>query len=411
MNQSSAGLFQDLGIHINREIVVVIDPGHGGLNGGADDGASYDGRTERFINLQTANAMYDELSQYDNVKVYLTRNSPDVQMSLKERAQFAQSVGADYLISLHFNASESHLLYGSEVWIPSVGNYYVEGYKIGDAVLKEFRTLGLNIRGIKTRVGDDGDEYYGIIRESEKLGINSVIIEHCHLDNSNDSRFCDSETDFVQFGKADATALAKYLGLSSSKLSVDYSAYQNVNINVPGSRVYQDSTPPDRCNVELAKNVKGDGNLEFCIEAYDSQSGLNYYSYSLDGGNSYSDLFVWNDNDGDGAINVILNGIHVNNAELVVRVYNKYDLFTESNMLTVSGIKEEENGHTDTENTTDSLPGTTETTHDFNTETKDLSHEASRYDNKDKLGIGAVLVCLGVCLTAILVKKLGKHGR
>lgn len=400
MNQSNAELLNTVGANINREIVVVIDPGHGGLNGGADDGAVYNGVTERFINLQTARAMYDELSQYDNIRVYLTHDSADVQMSLKERAQFAQSVGADYLISLHYNASESHLHYGSEVWIPSVGNYYVEGYKFADTVLKEFREMGLNSRGIKTRVGDGEDEYYGIIRESEQLGINAVIIEHCHIDNNYDSQYYDSDEDLAQFGKADATALAKYFGLSSSRLSVDYSAYQNVNVNVPEKRVYQDTTPPDICNVALAESVKGDGNLEISIEAADIQSELIYYSYSLDGGDSYSDLFVWNDIDGDGIMNVILSGVSVNQANLVVRVYNKYDYYTESNMLTINDIngmgKEEIIGNSD------NILYTTGT---------GTEHGDVWYNTGERIGIGAALIIAGIFITVILVKRFGKHGR
>ena len=206
-----------------NDVVIVIDPGHGGTKGGADDGGYNDNVMERFINIQTAKAMYDELSQYDNVKVYLTHDNPDIQMSLKQRAEFAKSVGADYLVSLHYNASESHAIYGSEVWIPSVGSYYVKGYQLADLVLEEFENMGLYNRGIKTRVGDDGDEYYGIIRENEKLDIPAIIIEHCHLDHVNDSEYCDEDADFELFGKSDATAVAKYFGLTSSKKGVDYS--------------------------------------------------------------------------------------------------------------------------------------------------------------------------------------------
>ena len=80
---------------MEHELVIVIDPGHGGTQGGADDGASYDGITERYINVATAKAMYEELSTYEGVTVYLTHDSPDTQMSLRERAEFAKSVNAD----------------------------------------------------------------------------------------------------------------------------------------------------------------------------------------------------------------------------------------------------------------------------------------------------------------------------
>ncbi len=392
MHRSDIHKLGDVEVHMNKETVVVIDPGHGGLEGGADDGAAYNGLTERFINMQTAKAMYEELSQYDNVRVYLTHDDADVQMSLRERAEFAGSVNADFLISIHYNASESHLFYGSEVWIPSVGSYYAEGYKLADAVLKEFQAMGLNSRGIKTRVGDDGDEYYGIIRESEKLGINAVIIEHCHIDNQNDGKYFDSEEDFVRFGKADASAAAKYLRLSGSALSVDYSGYENVAVNEPEHRVYQDTTPPKQCDVTLAETVKGDGSLEFTIEAADDESGIGYYSYSLDGGNSYSDLFVWNDSDGDGKINVIVSNVDRETAELTVRVYNPYNLLTESEVVTVSRIMKNLNSDNVSMVTKDSF-----------------YHEKIWYNNVYRYGFSVILILAGICVTAVLVRKLRRH--
>lgn len=400
MRRSDTNIWNDVGVHSDKEIVVVIDPGHGGLEGGADDGAGYNELTERFINMQTAGAMYDELSQYDNVRVYLTHADADVRMSLRERAEYAKSVGADYLISLHYNASESHIFYGSEVWIPSAGSYYVEGYKLADAVLKEFQTMGLKTRGIKTRVGDDGEEYYGIIRESEKLGINAVIIEHCHIDNNHDGKYFDSEEDFIHFGKADATAVAKYLGLSGSRLSVDYSTYENVEVKEPEGRVYQDTTPPERCNVALTENVKGNGNLEISIEATDNESEIGYYSYSLDGGSSYSDLFAWDDSNADDKMDIIIQNVNRNEAALVVRVYNQYNLHTESGILTINGINngtgERMNGNAD---------------NSALVETEGFNGKKVWYNDKVRLGLGIFLIITGICVMAILMKKVRARKR
>ena len=77
-------------------LVIVLDPGHGGEN----EGLKHRGLIEKDMNLVTANAMRDELMQYENVEVYIT-NPEKADMSLKERAQYADSVGADILISLH----------------------------------------------------------------------------------------------------------------------------------------------------------------------------------------------------------------------------------------------------------------------------------------------------------------------
>ncbi|MCR5640515.1 MAG: N-acetylmuramoyl-L-alanine amidase, partial [Lachnospiraceae bacterium] len=97
---------------VDEEVVVVIDAGHGGENLGAKD---Y-GRLEKELTLVTAQAMYDALIQYDGVKVYMTRTA-DTDLSLEQRAQFAKDVQADFLFSVHYNASDSHRQFGSEVLV------------------------------------------------------------------------------------------------------------------------------------------------------------------------------------------------------------------------------------------------------------------------------------------------------
>ena len=54
-------------------IVVVIDPGHGGSNLGAE----IDGRIEKDMNLKVAKAMYKHLSLYEGVDVYLTHEEDE----------------------------------------------------------------------------------------------------------------------------------------------------------------------------------------------------------------------------------------------------------------------------------------------------------------------------------------------
>ena len=75
--------------------VIVIDPGHGGEN----LGAQVDGYTEKEMTMIVAKAMKEELETYDNVVVYLTRES-DQELSLEERAQFAKDRNADFLRQL-----------------------------------------------------------------------------------------------------------------------------------------------------------------------------------------------------------------------------------------------------------------------------------------------------------------------
>ena len=44
------------------------------------------------------------------------------------------------------------------------------------------KDMGLFLRGVKTKLKNNGDDYYGIIRECTAQSIPSAIIEHCHVD-------------------------------------------------------------------------------------------------------------------------------------------------------------------------------------------------------------------------------------
>ena len=107
------------------------------------------------MTMVTALAMYEELTKYDNVDVYLT-HTDDVTMSLADRAQFAADRNADFLFSIHYNASMDHDLFGSEVWISSVQPYNAYGYQFGWEQMQQMQDMGLFLRGVKTKLKDNG---------------------------------------------------------------------------------------------------------------------------------------------------------------------------------------------------------------------------------------------------------------
>ena len=317
------------------KLVIVIDPGHGGENRGTLE----NNHEEKFMTMTTAQAMYDELTKYDNVEVYMTRTT-DADLTLKERAEFAVSVDADFLFSIHYNASVNHDLYGSEVWVSLVPPYNGYGLQFGYEFLTEMREMGLLIRGVKTRVGDDGDDYYGIIRESSALDLPALIIEHCHVDNANDEEYCDSDADLKAFGIADATAVAKYFGLKSSRLNVDYSGYSLIEASdtIINSLTRRDETEPDFCEISLNSADYNNGKLYIDVMAADYDSLLLYYTYSLDDGKTFSAREPWPGGD-------TLSGAYTDTftleldipentvPQVVLRAYNIYDLYTDSNTL------------------------------------------------------------------------------
>lgn len=330
-----------LSVHADEPLVIVIDPGHGGENLGAE----YDGYTEKEMTMPMAVAMKEELEKYDNVVVYLTREE-DVDMSIKERAEFAKEVDADFLFCLHFNASVHHNLYGAEVWVPSEGEYYAKGYAFAEILMAQFEEMGLYSRGIKTRLNDNGIDYYGILRycSSEDVQVPVVLIEHCHLDNEKDKGFYQqSDEQIKEFGRQDALAVAKYFGLTSSETGADYSGYQVSDIPVPEGRVAPDKTAPEVCNIEITDVNKETGEVTVAMEASDSDSYILYCNYSLDGGKTYSPLLewprpIWNRSEKEHSITVTVP--FDQEIELRVKAYNGFDVWTESKSAFVAAIQD-----------------------------------------------------------------------
>ncbi len=308
-------------------VVIVIDPGHGGT-GDRNLGAQYNGFSEKEMTLQVANAMKNELEKYDNVEVYMTRTT-DTYVSLEDRAAYAESVGADFIYSIHFNASSEHSYYGSEVWTSAFGSYYQAGYNLGQIESSELEKLGLYQKGIKTRIGKTGKDYYGIIRASVARNIPCVIIEHAYLDHEYDLQLLKTKGIINKLGVTDATAVAKYFKLTSKTSGVDYSGYTYKSVKRPVSTVKDDTTPPDYCNINVITFDEASRNALIQMSTKDSQSPVIYFSYSYDGGKTFSYLQMWDRTKETQTFNVnIPSG--VTNPSIVCRAYNNYEKCTQS---------------------------------------------------------------------------------
>jgi N-acetylmuramoyl-L-alanine amidase len=95
----------------DRKIVVVLDPGHGGI----DPGAQYQGHVEANLMLKLAREMKDVLVLSGNYEVALTREE-DVFLSLQGRITKARELGADVFISLHADALAEGTATGTTVY-------------------------------------------------------------------------------------------------------------------------------------------------------------------------------------------------------------------------------------------------------------------------------------------------------
>ena len=205
-----------------NKTVIVLDPGHGG----AFSGAVYNGVSEQTITLVVAKYTKEYLlDTYKDVDVYLTREkdvdfADNIVDDLENRCIIAKRHGADAMISLHFNASESHNQSGATVYVSRRNNVSKVCNELGHAIMDQLTALGIGDRGVQERKSNDmfdekGDayDYYAINRHCAARDIPGIIVEHCFIDSETDREFMKSDAALKKLAIADATGIAEYFKL------------------------------------------------------------------------------------------------------------------------------------------------------------------------------------------------------
>lgn len=220
------------------KVVIVIDPGHDSVH----CGAAGNGLREEVLTLKIAQYCKEELEQYRNVEVYMTREDGSCLYPssngtcMKERCNYAASVNADLLISIHIDAG-SLTATGAMVIVAKNDNYRNDlstvTHGVGEDILEELNAIGLASRGLYVRMSDSvGEEYqypngavadwYSITRNSIKVGVPGIIVEHGFISNPSDvAKYLSSDEKLKALGVADATGIAEYFGLSKEISIID----------------------------------------------------------------------------------------------------------------------------------------------------------------------------------------------
>ncbi|HOO28995.1 MAG TPA: N-acetylmuramoyl-L-alanine amidase, partial [Lachnospiraceae bacterium] len=313
-------------------VTIVIDPGHGGpgTEDASDLGAQYHNVLEKDLALITAMSMKIELEQYGNVTVYLTR-AEDKQMSLKERVDYAAALGADVIVSLHYNASTYHRFYGAEIFTSAFGQNYATGYGLAQCVMKQWTANGAVDKGIKTRLGDGGEDYYGLIRRGTEVQIPTIILEHGYIDNDIDWDRIGDAAAWQYLGQLDADGIADYFGLLKSVVQVSVSP--SVSVEVPLVTVYPDTTPPSDVKVTIDQYDTSTNQVSFTVYAKEQESSLMYFGAATeqeaeDEDSAFMDLDLWDS--GESSMSGTYTVPAGYEGSLIIRVYNNYELYADS---------------------------------------------------------------------------------
>ena len=215
----------DIATQSNEGVTICLDPGHGGNDSGA---VGVNNAYEKDLTLKIAQYCKQELEKYD-CNVVMTRTG-DTNPSLEDRANYAKSQGAQYLISIHLNSGSGYAV-GAEVYYPNTNwrpDISQNGKNVAQAIQNQLVSLGIYNRGIKFRTIDtniypdpfrynDGSvaDYYGIIRNAKYNGLTGLIIEHCFINSVSDyNNYLNSDAKLQKLGVADANGIVSALGLS-----------------------------------------------------------------------------------------------------------------------------------------------------------------------------------------------------
>ena len=194
---------------------VFIGVGHGGSDSGA---VAHDGQYEKDLNLSIAKACGAYLER-NGVQVGYSRTKDEydpVAQEVEECNRFAPDLAVD----IHNNAGGGD---GAEVYHTHKGG---TGKTLAVNILGEIVKLGQKSRGVKTRVGSNGKDYYGFIRSTKAP---AVIVE-CAFVDSADLALIDTEVERVAMGEAIARGILSTLGITTKPdtlYRVQVGAYRN----------------------------------------------------------------------------------------------------------------------------------------------------------------------------------------
>lgn len=186
----------------NKDTLVVIDAGHGGI----DSGAVGNGLEEKDLNLRAARYIYERLQEL-NIPVVITRTE-DEYLPKDKRIQRIKTLTNNnpntLLISNHINAGGAE---GAEV-VYSLKN----NSEFSDLILNNIGKKGQLKRKIyQRRLPENPNlDYYYILRETNSN--EPVLIEYGFIDNKKDAEKLNKNIE--EYAEAVVESIVDYLGYS-----------------------------------------------------------------------------------------------------------------------------------------------------------------------------------------------------
>lgn len=175
---------------------VLVDPGHGGI----DPGAVGNGLLEKVLTLQISKRIEAMLSEYENVIVKLTRET-DKTLTLDQRTDMANEWGADFLLSIHINATNGKANGYEDFIYPGSGNATTAHQNvIHEEIMKQ---VDFHDRGKK-------QENLHMLRESK---MPALLTENGFIDNPKDAAKLKQASYIDRIARGHVNGIVKAFGL------------------------------------------------------------------------------------------------------------------------------------------------------------------------------------------------------
>ena len=187
-----------------KDLCIVIDPGHGGIQSGTQRGTV----EEKTLNLKIAQYLKEALEKYKGVTVSLTRNG-DYDVSLTDRTQYSVDKNADLMVSIHNNATGDCAAYDNGCTVLAAKDGYKqeladEEQKLACNILNELSALGIENQGILLRDSEANEKY------------ENGEVEHAFVDDDSDfENYLSSDAKLKALAEADAKGIARYYQLTT----------------------------------------------------------------------------------------------------------------------------------------------------------------------------------------------------
>ncbi len=203
-------------------VEVVLDPGHGGPIDSGAVGAN--GLREADVNLKVGKAT-ERLLKERGISVVLTRTA-NYAVRIPVRAQLADDLGAEILVSIHHNAPtpEASIAPGTEIFIQSDSEH---SRRLGGLIWEHVVSELSKIHGVQWHAAPDagvllvmnsrGEDSYGMVRLPETA---SVLAELAYMSAPSEAEMLATPEYTERASEALADAVQTYLQEDRSRLRI-----------------------------------------------------------------------------------------------------------------------------------------------------------------------------------------------